>query len=129
MPEILVTNDSTTVKVPKRSDILGVERKDWNRIKKLIRELSLKSSFWESAAWFVWGLTASSFLSYFSVDHTNTYQGVFLNITISSAIIGFLLIAVNKSLNKNSKRAKENILEEMTNMEVPEETNLPSQNQ
>lgn len=120
MPEIIVTNDSTTIKIPERSSIFGVERKDWNRIKKLIEELSLKPSYWESAAWFVWGVAASSLLSYFSVDRTNAYHGIFLNLTVSSVIIGFLLIGVNKNLNKNSQKGKDNILQEMVNMEVPE---------
>lgn len=117
MPEIKVTNDSTVI-IPERSGLFGVERKDWNRIKKLINDLSSKPSFLENAAWFSSAGTLSFLISFFSVDSGNVYKATFLIAAIFTAIITAILFYVNHLFSKNTKKDKQRILDEMEKMEI-----------
>jgi hypothetical protein len=118
--QIKFTEDST-VKLSKRSDIFGVENKDWSRIKDLIEELSVKSSRWENLAWFFSATTIFLFISYCSVEDTNKFRLGFLWAGAFSLILTFFLFVMDNSLSKNFQKEKKRILKEMEKMEVQQE--------
>lgn len=114
--EIKITDDST-IKVPKRSDLFSVENKDWQRIKGLITELSIKSSYWENAGWFFLATTVSFIIAYLSLDPLNNFRSLFSVSIVFSLFITVILFLVNRSFSKNSKTEKRRILSEMDSME------------
>lgn len=116
MSEIKITDDCTVI-IPRRSAVFGVEKKDWERIKRLIQELQLKSSFWENAAWFSLAGVLSFFITFFSVDKENEYRIVFLTAGICFILVTVMFFIFNHISGKTSKNGKDNILKEMIDME------------
>ncbi|MFZ2072296.1 MAG: hypothetical protein WA101_00330 [Minisyncoccia bacterium] len=121
MADIKVTDEST-IKIPNRSTIFGVERKDWVRIKSLVEDVSLRPSIWENAAWFFLATTISIFIAYFSFEKINQLKSLFLVAGISSVLITIILFIVNKNFLNVEKRDKRRIVSEMDKMEIKDET-------
>ena len=116
MADIKVTDDST-IKVPARSGLFGVEKKDWDRIKSLVSDFSPKVSFWENLVWFFSATTISLFIAYYSAEDANQYKKTFLICGFCSVLITVLMFIVNYSFSKNTKKEKSRILDEMNKME------------
>lgn len=109
--------ENSEIIVKNRDAIFGVEQGDWDRIKKMVKEIKGHPSRWESASWFNVAATLSFFIAWVGIDVENKYRIGFLVAAFFTSIIASILFLIARTLLSEAEDDKKLVLYEMSKME------------
>lgn len=113
--KLITVSEETQIDRPANREMFPVEKIDWERLKRLIRNINFSSNRWENAGWFMLATTVALFVTTFTLPTNN--KTPYLVAAIASLIITFILFFVSWIFSKTSQNSKSEVLEEMEQME------------
>lgn len=110
---ISISRDAS-VSLAKQQDFIGVNKADWNRLKRKIGKCRNHTNWWLNIAFTSFGIMGSSFLSFLTLplDSTSTWAiPTIISISIFMLIIGLICVVAHKQQNKNENAKLDDVKE------------------
>lgn len=108
-------SEETQIDLPMTRQLMSIEKRDWNRIKKMTGQIDDAQNRWENCAWASISTAFAFFLTTFTMSgdiKTNFYI-----LSASLFVIGVILLRVSISFSKRLSLSKSQVLEEMDEIE------------
>jgi len=112
---------SANIVVAKQSDYLGVNKADWNRLKKKVNSCKYKTDWWMNIGFTLFGIAGSALLSYFTLPFSNNTVWVaptLICIGASSLVIGIICLLAHsqkRHFDTSSVNDIKEVIEEIEN--------------
>jgi hypothetical protein len=107
-------SEDTQIDLPTNRVYMSVERRDWNRVKRLIGQINDSFNRWENGAWSSLAAALSFIIAALSTSPVNV---IFLIIGIGCVIICFILFAVSRTMTQTLNNSKCEVLLQMKEVE------------
>jgi hypothetical protein len=114
----ITISEETQIDLPAVRHCINIERRDWDRVKKMVGQINNSFDRWENSAW-----AAVSLFSAFLITGITEYAtkgefaSYFFMASFFSFIIAIFLFLVSRAFSKTLKTSKENVLLEMGDIE------------
>lgn len=109
-------SEETQIDLPATRRCMVIERRDWERIRKMIGQIKDNYNRWENSAWACLSFASALFLTRFSIADISLKTN-FLIVAIASLVVGFVLFFVSYFISKTLSKSKEDVLLEMNDVE------------
>jgi hypothetical protein len=111
----ITISEETQINVPPPRDFIPIDKRDWRRIKKMIKGIDGPSHYWENAGWFSSSVIITSFIS--GIGFKGKPKIAFFTVSAASLIITIILFLCGNKLSEASTNSKAKVVEEMEDIE------------
>lgn len=122
----ITISEETQIDLPAIRHCITIERRDWDRVKKMVGQINSAFDRWENAAWAAASLFSGFFIAALSTQGQLAF--IFYVLSGSCLVIAAILFIVSRAFSKSLNTSKENVLSEMGDIEKNIQTNQGEKN-